>query len=67
MDYLETTLSDLSHLNLKDLITEKDLSSPRIGASSEVYPAWSLRHGVMVAVKQIRIFMTKDDVFIKVM
>ena len=66
MEQLKDILSGLSHLDLGDQIVDKQIHASRYGASCDVYSAWSNRHNKKVAVKQIRVFMVKDQVFAKV-
>ncbi len=66
METLEKLLSELSHLNLEGQIFNKQAHASSFGGSCDVYTAWSRTHGTKVAVKQIRVFMRKDEFFAKV-
>jgi len=65
MERLTNVLSDLAHLNLEDQIVNKQAHASGLGGSCDVYTAWSVKHRKKVAVKQIRIFMRKDQAFMK--
>lgn len=45
MDYVQRTLSEIAHLDLKDWITDTQLHAASFGASCDVYSAWSRKHG----------------------
>ncbi|KLO10195.1 kinase-like protein [Schizopora paradoxa] len=65
MEQLKDILAGLSHLDLGDQIVNKQVHASRYGSSCDVYSAWSNKHNKKVAVKQIRVFMIKDQVFAK--
>jgi len=60
MDRLETILSGLAHLNLEGKIVRKQPYASALGASCDVYTAWSKRHKKKVAIKQIRVFLKTE-------
>ncbi len=66
MDYIQTILAEIAHLDLKDLIVDTQLHAVSFGASCDVHSAWSKRHGKKVAVKKIRVFLTNEEAFMKV-
>jgi len=65
MDRLEEILSSLSHLNLEGKVINRELHASAFGGSCDVYSAWSTKHNQRVAVKRIRVFMTKNRNFAK--
>ena len=65
-DRLKEIISSLSHLNLEGKIVNKTIHASGFGGSCDVYSAFSTKHNRKVAVKQIRVFMTKDKDFAKV-
>ncbi|KLO05396.1 kinase-like protein [Schizopora paradoxa] len=65
MKSLTDLLSNLSHLNLEGLIVDKQMHASGYGSSCDVFSAWSTKHGKKVAVKQIRMFLRKDEVLLK--
>ncbi|KLO14121.1 kinase-like protein [Schizopora paradoxa] len=64
-DRLKEILSSLSHLDLEGQIINRTAHASGFGGSCDVYSAFSIRHNKTVAVKQIRVFMTKDRDFAK--
>ncbi|KLO19003.1 kinase-like protein [Schizopora paradoxa] len=62
---LQHELAQLSHLNLAGYISSKQPYAYKLGGQSDVFRAWSTKHGRRVAVKQVRIFMRNDLSFAK--
>lgn len=65
MDTLEKLLAGLPQLNLEGQIIDKE-EVAEFGGSSDLYKAWSEKHGTMVAVKRMRVLMQQDKKFAKV-
>ena len=59
-------LNSLSHLDLGGSIVPVEQRDSKIGGYSDVYSAWSKKHNIKVAVKQVRNILRKDVSFIKV-
>ncbi|KLO19855.1 kinase-like protein [Schizopora paradoxa] len=60
LDDLEWILFEKSHLNVGQYITNKQEHPSVLGASCDVFSAWSVKHNTQVAVKRIRAFMLED-------
>ncbi|KLO10839.1 kinase-like protein [Schizopora paradoxa] len=58
-------LEPLSYLDLEGSILPMKQRESKIGGYSDVYSAWSKRHNIKVAVKQVRNILRKDVSFIK--
>lgn len=65
MDKLDEILRELSHLNLKGYIEQKQQFASGFGGSCDVYTAWSTKHEKKVAIKQIRAFLVAELPFAK--
>ncbi|KLO19806.1 kinase-like protein [Schizopora paradoxa] len=61
MDELQSVLSRLPELNLTGQILNTKTQAAGLGGSSDVYRAWSKRHGVTVAVKRLRVFIQNAE------
>lgn len=65
-DDLQWILSEKSHLNIGEFITDRQEHASGLGASCDVFSAWSEKHKKKVAVKRIRAFLLEDKKFAKV-
>ncbi len=65
-DDLQWILSEKSYLNIGEFITNRQEHASGLGASCDVFSAWSDKHNKKVAVKRIRAFLLKDKKFAKV-
>lgn len=63
---LQCILSNYNHLDLAGDIIEKHEHASGLGASCDVYKAWSKKRNLKVAVKQFRVYLTKDTSFARV-
>jgi len=64
-DDLQWILSEKSYLNIGEFITNRQEHASGLGASCDVFSAWSDKHNKKVAVKRIRAFLLKDKKFAK--
>ncbi len=58
---LDDVFKTLHKFNLEGDICDKETTKRSLGASSDVYCASSKRHGKLVAVKCIRVFLLEDE------
>ncbi|KLO06082.1 kinase-like protein [Schizopora paradoxa] len=63
MEYLRFTLLGLRRLDLSEEIVEQERDPIGSGGSSDVYRARSKIHNAVVAVKRLRTYILKDQVF----
>ncbi len=66
MEHLHAILSKLAHLDLSGQIEDIQSTAKGLGASCDVFTGYWRAGNKRVAVKKLRIFLTKEDQVVKV-
>ncbi len=66
MDHLSVILSKLAHLDLSGQIEDIQPTAKGLGASCDVFTGYWGAGNKTVAVKKLRIFLSKEDQVVKV-